>query len=336
MTLLDVRGLRLYYGGAVGPVRAVDGVSFTLKEHGETLGIVGESGSGKSSLALALMRLLPRNVVHYQGQVLFEGSDLMALSNEEFRRKVRWRTIAMVFQGVMNSLNPVLRVGQQVTERVVFEGEVSKREAYQRAEELLQLVGLSPEIIQRYPHELSGGMKQRVVLAMALIMEPQVLILDEPTSALDVSIQAQVMNLLKRLKRERGMGMIFITHDIAVASDICDRIVVAYGGEQVEAGTSEQVLTNPKHPYTQKLIASIPRLHNTAMPEFLPGAPPDLSQPPAGCRFHPRCPVAFDPCAKETPPWFQIDRTQAARCWLYGTSPPPTAKDTGSNPEHPR
>ena len=317
--LLEVKDLKLYYGSATGPVRAVDGISLTLEGPGETIGIVGESGSGKSSLALALMRLLPRNVVLYQGQVLFQGNDLMTLSNEEFRKRIRWRTIAMVFQGVMNSLNPVLRVGQQITERVVFEGTVSKREAYQQAEELLNIVGLPREIIQRYPHELSGGMKQRVVLAMALIMEPQILILDEPTSALDVSIQAQVLNLLKRLKRQRGMAMIFITHDIAVASDICDRIVVAYGGEQVESGTAEQVLTNPKHPYTQKLIASIPRLHNPAMPEFLPGAPPDLSQPPTGCRFHPRCPFAFDRCDKEAPPWFQVEDEQAARCWLYAT-----------------
>ena len=328
--LLEVKDLRLYYAGATGVIKAVDGISFSLEGRGETLGIVGESGSGKSSLALALMRLLPRNVALYQGQVLFQGKDLMSISDEEFRKTVRWRNIAMVFQGVMNSLNPVLRVGQQITERVVLDGEVSKRDAYDRAEALLNLVGLPQETIQRYPHELSGGMKQRVVLAMALIMDPQVLIMDEPTSALDVSIQAQVLNLLKRLKRERGLAMVFITHDIAVASDICDRIVVAYGGEQVESGTTEEVLSNPKHPYTQKLIASIPRLHNPVMPEFLPGDPPDLSQPPSGCRFHPRCPYAFEPCDKEPPPWFPVAGEQAARCWLYG--PATAQKGSPSGP----
>jgi oligopeptide/dipeptide ABC transporter ATP-binding protein len=330
--LLDVRNLEMYYGASDGPVRAVDGVSFTIGEGGETVGIVGESGSGKSSLALALMRLLPSNVVHYQGQILFRGKELMGIPDKQFRKEVRWRTIAMVFQGVMNSLNPVLRVGQQITERVLVEGDISKREAYGRAEEILHLVGLPPEIIQRYPHELSGGMKQRAVLAMALIMEPQLLILDEPTSALDVSVQAQVMNLLKQLKRDRGMAMLFITHDIALASDICDRIIVAYGGEHVESGTVEAVLSHPQHPYTQKLIASIPRLHDPTRPEFLPGDPPDLVQPPSGCRFHPRCSFAFAPCDRDAPPRFQVGEDQAANCWLYDpAAPPPGPKGVGEH-----
>ena len=320
--LLDVRDLKLYYGTAAGPVRAVDGVSFTIEGEGETLGVVGESGSGKSSLALALMRLLPRNAALYQGQVLWQGRDLMLLSSEQFRKEIRWRPMAMVFQGAMNSLNPVLRVGQQITERVLQDGDSSKREAYGRAEEILGLVGLPPEVLRRYPHELSGGMKQRVVLAMALIMDPQLLILDEPTSALDVSVQAQVLNLLKDLKRQRGMAMLFITHDIALASDICDRIVVAYGGEHIESGTVDEVLTQPKHPYTQKLIASIPRLHDPARPEFLPGTPPDLVKPPTGCRFHPRCPSAFTPCPHNTPVWSEVGGTQTLRCWLYGPEAP--------------
>ena len=321
MPLLDVRDLRLHYATPRGPVRAVDGVSFTIADRGEALGIVGESGSGKSSLAIALMRLLPGNVSRYEGQVLFEGRDLMALPDEKFRKEVRWRGIAMVFQGAMSSLNPVLRVGDQITERLLLDGIVAKPEAYRRAEELLELVGLSREVLQRYPHELSGGMKQRVVIAMALVMDPPMIILDEPTSALDVSIQAQVMNLLKRLKRERGLSMLFITHDIALASDICDRIVVAYGGEHVESGSVEEVLTNPKHPYTQKLIGSIPRLHDPSQPEFLPGMPPDLVEPPSGCRFHPRCPYVFEPCATDTPPPFQLAGGQTARCWLHRDRP---------------
>ena len=320
--LLEVKDLKLYYGSPRGPVRAVDGVSFTIEAAGETVGIVGESGSGKSSLALALMRLLPRNVVLYQGQVLYQGRDLMSLSDEQFRRQIRWQTIAMVFQGVMASLNPVLRVGDQVTERLLLDRTVSKQQAYLRAEEMLEMVGLPREIIQRYPHELSGGMKQRVVLAMALVMEPQLLIMDEPTSALDVSVQAQVMNLVKHLKSQRGMAVLFITHDIALASDICDRIVVAYGGEHIEGGSAEEVLVHPMHPYTQKLIASLPKLHDSTRPEFLGGTPPDLVQPPAGCRFHPRCPVAFEPCAAQVPPPFSREGTQVARCWLYSSLPP--------------
>ena len=320
MPFLEVRDLKLHYATAGGPLHAVDGVSFSMAKAGEALGIVGESGSGKSSLAISLMRLLPSNVALSGGQVLFNGRDLIALPTEQFRKEIRWQVMAMVFQGAMNSLNPVLRVGSQITERLLLDGGVSKKEAYDRAEALLELVGLPKEIIQRYPHELSGGMKQRVVIAMALVMEPQMLILDEPTSALDVSVQAQVMNLLKRLKRDRDLSMLFITHDIALASDICDRVVVAYAGEHVEAGTVEEVLSQPKHPYTQKLIASIPRLHDPTQPEFLAGQPADLVEPPSGCRFHPRCPYAFEPCDKESPPEFNVGPPEAghtARCWLY-------------------
>ena len=324
MPFLEVRGLKLHYGTPEGHVHAVDGVSFSVAEEGEVLGIVGESGSGKSSLAISLMRLLPTNVALSEGQVLLNGEDLMALPSEQFRKEIRWRVMAMVVQGAMNSLNPVLRVGGQITERLLLDGGVSKREAYDRAVELLELVGLSGELMQRYPHELSGGMKQRVMIAMALVMEPRILILDEPTSALDVSVQAQVMNLLKRLKRDRGLSMLFISHDIALASDICDRLVVAYAGEHVESGTVEEVLTGPKHPYTQKLIASIPRLHDPAQPEFLAGQPPDLTAPPSGCRFHPRCPYAFEPCARESPPEFKVgppEAGQTVRCWLYADKP---------------
>ncbi len=317
MAFLDIRDLTMYYDTPGGPVHAVDGVSFTIEEPGEAVGIVGESGSGKTSLAAAIMRLLPSNVGRYEGRVLYQGNDLMDLSNEEFRRDIRSKVIAMVAQGSLNSLNPVLRVGMQVTERLLLESGTSKPEADARATELLELVGLPAEVLQRYPHELSGGMKQRVSIAMALMMEPAILILDEPTSALDVSVQAQVMNLLKSLKASRGLSMLFITHDIALASDLCDRIVVAYGGEHVEVGGADEVIVEPKHPYTQKLIASIPRLHDRARPDFLAGTPPDLVEPPSGCRFHPRCPYAFEPCPTDVPPAFPIAKGQTARCWLY-------------------
>ena len=323
MAFLDVRGLRLYYGTPRGDVRAVDGVSFAIEKPGEAVGVVGESGSGKTSLALALMRLLPANVSDSGGSVMLDGEDLTALTDEDFRSRIRARSIAMVAQGAMNSLNPVLRVGGQIVERLLADGAVPKDEAMERAAGIVELVGLPREVLDRYPHELSGGMKQRVGIATALVMSPRIVILDEPTSALDVSVQAQVMNLLKRLKAEQSLGMIFITHDIALASDLCDRIVVAYGGEHVESGVADEVILDPKHPYTQKLLASIPRMDGVDKPEFLEGSPPDLVEPPTGCRFHPRCPHAFDRCSKESPPGFTVGESRSVRCWLYAPDAPP-------------
>ncbi|HID90709.1 TPA: ABC transporter ATP-binding protein, partial [Candidatus Bathyarchaeota archaeon] len=274
-------------------------------------------GCGKTSLALAIMRLLPPNVHTYEGLLSFEGVDLMGLSDDEFRRRIRWRSISMVFQGAMSSLNPVIKVGHQVAEPMLLGGSVDKREAYREAMGLLEMVGLPREVFDRYPHELSGGMKQRVVIAMSLILGPKLVIMDEPTSALDVSVQAQIMNLLKRLKREQGLSMVYITHDIALASDICDRLTVMYAGEMVELGSAEQVLTSPSHPYTQKLLASIPRLRSDAKPTFIPGAPPDLIGLPSGCRFHPRCLYALELCRREAPGTFQTDGGHETRCWLY-------------------
>ena len=323
MAFLDVHDLRLFYGTPRGDVRAVDGISFAISEPGQAVGIVGESGSGKTSLALALMRLLPAGTSRYEGSMRLDGQDLTALSDDAFRAQIRSRVIAMVAQGAMNSLNPVLRVGGQVIERMLVDGDVKKDEAMNRAAEMVEMVGLSREVLDRYPHELSGGMKQRVGIATALVMSPQIVILDEPTSALDVSVQAQVMNLLKRLKAENNLAMIFITHDIALASDLCDRIVVAYAGEHVEVGSADDVIPAPKHPYTQKLIASIPRLDDARQPEFLKGSPPDLVDPPAGCRFHPRCPYAFEPCDKESPPSFSVGESHTVRCWLYAKDQTP-------------
>ena len=314
--LLEVRDLMLHYSTLRGQIRAVDGVSFTL-EGGEALGLVGESGSGKSSIALAILRSLPKNVVNYRGAVYLEGVNLTELSNEEFRRKVRWRKISMVFQGAMNSLNPVLKVGHQIIEPLSLDKSHSKQEAQQKAESLLEMVGLPREVFHRYPHELSGGMKQRAIIAMALILDPLLVILDEPTSALDVSVQAQITNLLKRLKAELNLSIVFITHDIALTSDICDYIAIVYGGRIVEHGSIEQILSTPAHPYTQKLLASIPRLQVGTKPEFIPGSPPDMVSPPPGCRFHPRCPFAFEPCDNQAPPLFEVGVGHGAECWLY-------------------
>ena len=314
MALLEVRDLAVEYTTDRGPLRAVDGVSFDL-EPGEALGIIGESGSGKTSLAVALMRLLPRNGSLAGGSIHLGGDDLRAMDDERFRRQVRWSRMAMVFQGAMHSLNPVIRVGDQVGERLRMDG-MDKARAHTRVDELLSRVGLPTSTAQRYPHELSGGMKQRVMIASALTNDPPLLILDEPTSALDVSIQAQIMNLLKELKSELAISMLFITHDLALASDLCDRIAVAYAGQLRELGSAEAVLGSPADPYTQRLLAAIPSLHDATPPDFLRGAPPDLREKIAGCRFAPRCAVAYEPCA-EPPPYLEVGPHHWARCWRH-------------------
>ena len=314
MPLLEVKDLRLSYHTADGILPAVGGVSFSVAD-GETLGIVGESGSGKSSLAIALMRTLPRNVARLSGSARLDGKDFLELSAEQYRKQIRWRQMAMVFQGAMDSLNPVVKVGHQVAEPVLLKRGVPKEEAYQAARKLLEMVRLSPECFQRYPHELSGGMKQRVMLAMALVLHPKLLIMDEPTSALDVMIQAQIMNLLKRFKKELGLSILFITHDLALASDLCDRIAVMYAGEIAEQGSAEEMLLDPKHPYTRKLLASIPRLEEDIRPEFITGSPPEMTRLPQGCYFRPRCHRAFERCA-EHPPDFKLDG-RLVKCWLY-------------------
>jgi oligopeptide/dipeptide ABC transporter ATP-binding protein len=318
--LLQVKDLVLHYRSASGVVQAVDGVTFSLQK-GQALGLVGESGAGKSSLGLALMRVLPRNVARFDGQVLLDGIDSFSLSDEAFRRQVRWKKIAMVFQGAMDSFNPVARVGQQAVEPMLLNGAMSKDAARDEALRLLNLVGLPAETYQRYPHELSGGMKQRALIAMALSLNPALAILDEPTSALDTSVQAQIMNLLKDLKKKVGLSYIFITHDIALASDLCDTVAVMYAGQIVEMGPVEQVLSRPQHPYTQKLLASIPRLDQESLPDFIPGAPPDMTAPPSGCRFHPRCPLGYDRCMMEAPGLLNVAADHQARCWLVEKKP---------------
>ena len=317
MALLEVNNLHLYYGTAQGMVPAVDGVSFVV-EAGETLGIVGESGAGKSSLALALMRILPRNVVTYDGIIEFEEINCLRLNDEVFRKRIRWQRMSMVFQGAMDSLNPVVRAGHQVAEPLLLQPGIDHQQAYAAAQRLLEMVLLPPEVFHRYPHELSGGMKQRVMFAMALILNPKLLILDEPTSALDVMIQAQIMNLLKRFKGELRLSILFITHDLALASDLCDTIAVMYAGEIIEQGSAEEVLTEPGHPYTQKLLASIPKLTADTTPEFIPGDPPDMTNLPQGCRFQPRCPHALEQCRREHPLPLKLNTRRQVRCWLFG------------------
>jgi len=317
MILLELNQLKLYYTTIRGVVRAVDNVDLNV-EAGEAVGLVGESGCGKTSMANAIIKMLPSNVALYEGRIILDGLNIVDLPEDEVRRKVRWRQISIVFQGAMNVLNPVIKVGHQVAEPLIIHGEMDRDEAYKIAREKMKLVGLHEEVFNRYPHELSGGMKQRVVIAMALVMNPKIVILDEPTSALDVSIQAQIMNLLKKLKRELNISMIFITHDIALASDISDKIAVMYAGQIVEIGSAEQVLISPKHPYTQKLLKATPKLTGEEKPEFIPGTPPDLVNPPSGCRFHPRCPYVMDICREREPRRFEPEKGQKTMCWLYG------------------
>jgi len=310
-----VENLQLYYSTLRGMVRAVDFVSFEVG-HLETLAIVGESGSGKSSTAHAIIRILPRNVAVFSGSVKFDSMEISKLSEEEFRRKVRVGGISMVFQGAMNSLNPVMRVGDQVAEPLIVNKGMSKHEALKEAVEALQLVGLDETMSRRYPHELSGGMKQRVMIAMSLVLKPKLVILDEPTSALDVITQTNIMNLLKRLRTERGFSYIFITHDLGLASELADKVAVMYAGKLAEIGPIEKVYTEPKHPYTKLLLESVPTLRVDRQPVFIPGTPPDLIDPPKGCRFHPRCPYAIKgKCDVEEPPMYR-DGEQAALCWL--------------------
>jgi peptide/nickel transport system ATP-binding protein len=316
-TLLRVEKLRLHYRAAGGTVRAVDDVSFDLRR-GEALVVLGESGCGKTSLSKALLRVLPRNVAEYSGKVLLDGSDLMALSEEEFRSQVRWVRVSMVMQTAMNALNPVVRVGEQVAEPLRVHRQWPKARAMQRAAEVFEMVGISPDFLQRYPFELSGGMRQRAVLAMALVTEPDLLILDEPTSALDVLTQASIMNQLKRIKHETSTSFLLITHDIATSSEIADRVALMYAGQLVEFCDASRFFGDPAHPYAKLLMASVPRLRQTVRPEHIPGQPPSLLALPQGCRFAERCPSRFERCVKN-PGMFELPDRHQVRCWLHDT-----------------
>ncbi|MFP3315126.1 ABC transporter ATP-binding protein [Caldivirga sp. MU80] len=313
--LLEVRNLSVNYITMRGVVKALDRVSFDLDEN-ETIAVVGETGSGKSTIAKAIVRVLEENARITGGEVIFEGVDVLKLSEEEFRRNYRWVKVAMVPQGSMNSLNPVLRVVDQMIEPLVLRG-VPKVDAIKIAGEALESVGLPKDTLNRYPHQLSGGMKQRVIIAMAIQARPKLVILDEPTSALDVMTQANIMNLLKRLKREFKLSYIFITHDLALASELADKVLVLYAGRVAELGSADLVYTDPKHPYTQGLMTSVPTLREDKKLSFIPGEVPSLINPPSGCRFHPRCPYVMDICRREDPPMIDLKDGRKVACWLY-------------------
>ncbi|MEX0729385.1 MAG: ABC transporter ATP-binding protein [Aquisalimonadaceae bacterium] len=315
--LLQVQDLRVQYRTDRGMVRAVDGVSFDVRRN-EALVILGESGCGKSSLAKALLRVLPRNVGHFSGGVLLDGIDTMAYNEERFRREVRWTRISLVMQAAMNALNPVVRVGEQVAEPLRVHRGWSRQRAMQRAAEVFALVGISADFLQRFPFELSGGMRQRVVLAMALVTEPDLVIMDEPTSALDVLTQASIMNVLKQIKRELGTSFVLITHDVATSSEIADRVALMYAGQIAEVADAGDFFRTPAHPYSKLLMASVPRLHQQERPEYIPGEPPNLLNPPAGCRFAERCPRRFERCAEDPQP-FALSGRRQVRCWLFAS-----------------
>ncbi|MDQ3448651.1 MAG: ABC transporter ATP-binding protein [Chloroflexota bacterium] len=305
-----------------GTVKAVDGVSFAVRR-GETLGVVGESGCGKSVTALTIMRLLdspPAEIV--SGQILFEGRDVLTLKEDKMRH-LRGNEMAMIFQEPMTSLNPVFTVGDQISEQVKAHLKVKKREAWERATESLRLVGISfPERrVKQYPHELSGGMRQRVMIAMALSCEPKLLIADEPTTALDVTIQAQILELIKKIQADTGTALLLITHDLGVVAEMVHDVVVMYAGRVVESGSVEEVLLQPKHPYTEGLLASIPSKGMRGQRlNVIKGAVPNPFNMPVGCNFTPRCPYAFEPCPQHDP---RIDEGGGppAACWLWKQAP---------------
>ena len=317
MALLEIDGLRTYYFTSEGVVKAVDNVSLSL-ERGESLGLAGESGCGKSTFGYSILRLVPPPGRIVGGRILFDGRDILKLDEENFRKEYRWKRISMVFQGAMNALNPVRRIVDQIIEAILAHDEnATEEEAYKRAGDLLELVGIERVRLRSYPHELSGGMKQRVVIAMALALNPDLLIADEPTTALDVVVQAQILNLLKELKNKFKMSLILITHDLSVIAEIADKVAIMYAGKIVEWGTSEQIFENPQHPYTRGLISSVPRLRGKKSLFWIPGQPPDLINPPPGCRFHPRCPYVMEMCRKEQPPMIEIEPKHYVACWLF-------------------
>jgi oligopeptide/dipeptide ABC transporter ATP-binding protein len=317
--LLDIRRLSTHYVSARGTrvTRAVDDVTLSL-DQGQTLGIVGESGSGKTTLALTLLRMLPPAAKIVSGEILFEGADLMKKSEAEMRR-IRGKRIAMILQDPMASLNPLFTVGDQVAEPIRVHEGVGRGNAWKRATELLKAVRIAaPERrVREYPHQLSGGMRQRIVGAIAISCEPRVLIADEPTTSLDLTIQAQYLKLLRDLQRSHNLALIFITHNLGIVAKMCDQVAVMYAGRLVEAGPVKQIYNSPAHPYTQALLESIPRLgDNRKRLTAIDGQPPDPSALPPGCAFHPRCPKIMDRCRTEAPPEFLVADAQTSRCWL--------------------
>lgn len=320
--VLEVKNLNITFDTYAGKVKAIRGVSFNLKK-GETLAIVGESGSGKSVTTRSIMRLLSQNANVEDGSILFNGEDLIEKSEKEMQQ-IRGSDIAMIFQDPMTSLNPTMTIGKQVSEPIRLHQKLNKQEAFNRALELLNLVGL-PEAEKRmkqYPHQFSGGQRQRIVIAIALACNPEILIADEPTTALDVTIQAQILDLMKELQKKISTSIIFITHDLGVVANVADRVAVMYAGKIVEVGTVDEIFYNPQHPYTWGLISSMPTLDITKELYAIPGTPPDLLDPPVGDAFAPRNEFAMKIDTELEPPFFQVSETHYAATWLLHPDSP--------------
>lgn len=322
--ILEVNNLETSFFTYVGEVKAVRDVSFSVNR-GEILGIVGESGSGKSVTSMSIMRLLADSAVIKNGEVLFKGQDLTKLSEKEMR-KIRGNQITMIFQDPMTSLNPLYSIGDQIEEIILEHKKVSKKEARERTIEMLKLVGIpaAEERVDYYPHEFSGGMRQRVMIAMALACEPDLLIADEPTTALDVTIQAQVLRLIKQLNEEMDTATILITHDLGVVASTCQKVLVMYGGQIMEMGTDEDIFYRPQHPYTMGLLKSIPKTQAGDKERLvpIPGSTPDMLRPPTGCPFYPRCDYAMNICRTMEPDYFETNANHKTKCWLLHEDAP--------------
>jgi len=316
MPLLDVQNVKMYYE-LMGEryVKAVDDVSFSLKK-GASLGVVGESGCGKSSLALTIMRLLPLNSKIFSGEILLDGKNILKMPDAALRRDVRWKRISMIFQGAMNVLNPVRKIGDQMAEAILAHDGMTKKEAKARCRQLLSLVGIDPSRINHYPHEFSGGMRQRTVIATALALDPDIVIADEPTTALDLVVQAQILKLLKELKEKLSLSLILISHDVSIISEMSDHVAVMYAGRIAEYGKAEEVFLNGQHPYTVSLLSAVPSVKGKRRRlESIRGVPPNLANLPEGCKFADRCNYAKPECLYPEPPLELVGNGQYVRCY---------------------
>jgi len=300
--ILKLDGVSTNYQTLRGWVRATENVSFEIAR-GEAMGLVGESGCGKTTIALSILKILPPGAKIRKGKILFDGADIVPFSDSKMRKEIRWKGISIIFQGAMNAMNPVFKVGDQIIEAIrLHEPDVSKEEALKRTEALLEMVGVEPSRVSNYPHEFSGGMRQRALIAMALACNPKLLIADEPGTALDVIVQAQVLQLMRDLKEKLGLSMMMISHDLSIVAEVCEKLAIMYAGNVAEYGDVESVFKEPLHPYTQGLIKAFPTIKGERQKLVsIPGQPPDLLNPPTGCKFHPRCPYAMDICKKENP-----------------------------------
>ena len=317
MSLLEVNNLKTYFYTLRGVVRAVDGISFHIDE-GMAFGLAGESGCGKSTTALSIMGLIkdPGKIV--DGEIIFEREDLLKKTKEELNQ-IRWKRISMIFQGAMNAFNPVHRVGDQIVEAILYHENITREEAWKKTEKLLKMVGIDPSRAKNYPHEFSGGMKQRAMIAMALSCNPKLVIADEPTTALDVIVQKQVLDLMKELQKKLKLSIMLISHDLSVIAQMCDSVAIMYAGKIVEYADAVSLFKEPQHPYSKRLINSFPNILNPGKkPESIPGQPPSLINPPPGCRFHPRCPFATDKCREVEPHLVNIGNKHFVACHLIG------------------